>query len=382
MSGMRVFDLASRPTLRQPPPVTVNGTVIDQAAIAREAQHHPAGSAREAGEAAARALVIRHLLLEEAGRLAIEGVPEVDDEGRRETPEEARISTLLRQEVQVPEADREAARRFYLQNRARFTSPDLYEAAHILFRPMPRTRWPTGRPASRRRLPSPSSPRGRSGSLHSPARRRPAPSAASGGNLGQVTGDAVTPAFAEALRRAEPGRVHPEPVETPYGVHVLRLERRSRAKCCRSRWSRSGSGSGWVPGSGGLPCASTCRSSSAGPRSAASSSMAPARRSCSSEGRDAGRADRKPDRAGVAEAALIEAGELALLARLNDAAGRLDTDPAGLASYIVRTWLTRADDEAWLRLIGVMNRSEMPGLAALALMLGQALAELDTLAAH
>ena len=27
MSGMRIFDLESRPKLRQPPPVTVNGTV-------------------------------------------------------------------------------------------------------------------------------------------------------------------------------------------------------------------------------------------------------------------------------------------------------------------------------------------------------------------
>ncbi len=80
---------------------------------------------------------------------------------------------------------------------------------------------------------------------------------------------------------------------------------------------------------------------------------------------------------GVAEASLVEAGELALLARLNDAAGRLASDPGDLASYIVRTWLARADDEAWVRLIGVVNRSEVPGLAAVVMMLEQALAELD-----
>ncbi len=80
---------------------------------------------------------------------------------------------------------------------------------------------------------------------------------------------------------------------------------------------------------------------------------------------------------GVAEATLVEAGQLALIARLNEAAGRLDTDPGDLASYIVRTWLARADDDAWLRLVGVMNRSEVPGLAAVVLMLEQALAELD-----
>jgi peptidyl-prolyl cis-trans isomerase C len=226
MSGMRIFDLESRPKLRQPPPVTVNGMVIDQAAIAREAQHHPAGSAREAGEAAARALVIRHLLLEEAARLEIEGVPEIDDEGRRETPEEARISTLLRQEVQVPEADEAAARRFYTQNQRRFTSPDLYEAAHILFSADAADPVAYGR-AREQALAALARLAEQPQRFAAMARDVSAcPSAASGGNLGQVTGDAVTPAFAEALRRAEPGRVHPEPVETPYGVHVLRLERR------------------------------------------------------------------------------------------------------------------------------------------------------------
>ncbi len=223
---MRIFDLESRPRLRPQPAISVNGTVIEQSAIAREAQHHPAGSAREAGEAAARALVIRHLLLEEAERLGIVGVPETDGEGRRETPEEALISTLLRQEVQVPEADSETARRFYLQNEARFKSEDVFEAAHILFSADRSDSEAFGRARERalaalgvlREAPE------RFGEL---ARELSAcPSASADGNLGQVTADSVTPAFAEALRLAEPGRVHDEPVETPYGVHVLRLERR------------------------------------------------------------------------------------------------------------------------------------------------------------
>ncbi|HRY26050.1 MAG: hypothetical protein H6852_07290 [Geminicoccaceae bacterium] len=85
---------------------------------------------------------------------------------------------------------------------------------------------------------------------------------------------------------------------------------------------------------------------------------------------------------GVAEATLIEAGELGLLARLSNAAGMLDADIGDLTSHIVRTWLARADDEAWVQLIGVMNRSAVPGLAALVLMVEQALAELDTTTAH
>ena len=223
---MRIFDLENRPRLRPQPTISVNGTVIEQSAIAREAQHHPAGSAREAGEAAARALVIRHLLLEEAERLGIEGVPETDGEGRRETPEEALISTLLRQEVQVPEADTETARRFYLQNEARFRSEDVFEAAHILFSAdrSDASAFGEARERALAALAVLEAAPERFGDL---AREFSAcPSAQAGGNLGQVTADSVTPAFAEALRRAEPGRVHGEPVETPYGVHVLRLERR------------------------------------------------------------------------------------------------------------------------------------------------------------
>jgi len=80
---------------------------------------------------------------------------------------------------------------------------------------------------------------------------------------------------------------------------------------------------------------------------------------------------------GVAEAALIEAGELALLSRVEDAAAGMGTSSGELAAFVARRWLAAAGDEDWLRLIGVMGRSDQPGLAAIALMLEQALAELN-----
>jgi peptidyl-prolyl cis-trans isomerase C len=45
-----------------------------------------------------------------------------------------------------------------------------------------------------------------------------------------VTAAQVTPAFAEALRAAVPGRVHPDPVESDYGIHLLMLEQRIDAR--------------------------------------------------------------------------------------------------------------------------------------------------------
>ena len=93
-----------RPAMAPPARVSVNGTVISRDAITREIQNHPASKPMLAWQQAARALVIRELLLQEAGRLGIEADPLTDDEGRRETDEEAQVRTLVEQEVHVPSA--------------------------------------------------------------------------------------------------------------------------------------------------------------------------------------------------------------------------------------------------------------------------------------
>lgn len=52
------------------------------------------------------------------------------------------------------------------------------------------------------------------------------PSAEQGGNLGQITPGQTTPEFEVALRDLEPGETTSASVETRYGVHIVRLERR------------------------------------------------------------------------------------------------------------------------------------------------------------
>lgn len=104
----------------RPAPVSVNGVAIPRDAIAREAQHHPAPKPIAAWQAAARALVIRELLLQEAGRLGIAPEPAADAQGRRETDDEAMMRALVEREVKVPVADLESCRRYYDNNRARF----------------------------------------------------------------------------------------------------------------------------------------------------------------------------------------------------------------------------------------------------------------------
>src|SRR5690606_7494464 len=115
--------------------IVVNGVEIADSAVNAELQYHPASTLDQAREAAARALVVRELLLQAARHLGVDEVePAVDPKtGRRETREEALIRTVVEQEVTIPMPDESACRRYYENNRRRFRSEDLFEAAHILF---------------------------------------------------------------------------------------------------------------------------------------------------------------------------------------------------------------------------------------------------------
>ena len=121
----------------KPVTVSVNGVAIARDAIVREMQHHAAPKPIAAWQQAARALVIRELLLQEARRLAIAPQPASDSDGRRETDEEAIMRGLVDREVVVPQADDETCRRYYQRHQAQFRSPDIFEAAHILFAARP-----------------------------------------------------------------------------------------------------------------------------------------------------------------------------------------------------------------------------------------------------
>lgn len=214
------------PDMPQPKPVSVNGVVIPRDAIAREVQHHPAERPIAAWQSAARALVIRELLLQQARRLAIAAAPRSDDAGRRETDEEALIRILVEHEISTPEPDAQTCRRYYDNNRKSFRSPAVYEAAHIL---LSAGRGDTAAVERARTL---------ADALLAELRADPhrfaelarahsaCPSAALGGNLGQVSARQTTPEFEQALEAMAPGSISREPVATRYGFHIIRLDRR------------------------------------------------------------------------------------------------------------------------------------------------------------
>ena len=210
----------------KPVTVSVNGVAIARDEIQREMQHHPAGKPITAWQQAARALVVRELLLQRARHLALTPEPVSDQGGRRETDEEALIRAVVEREVAVPEPDDETCRRYYEQNTTRFRSPDIYEASHILFAASPDDREAYAQA------------RTDAGAVLATLRDKPesfaalakaysrCPSSEQGGNLGQLTKGQTTPEFERALVSLAPGKLCAEPVATRYGFHLIRLERK------------------------------------------------------------------------------------------------------------------------------------------------------------
>jgi peptidyl-prolyl cis-trans isomerase C len=205
--------------------VSVNGVTIRHDEISREAQNHPAPTPIAAWTAAARALVVRELLLQEARRNGLEPQPLSDGEGRTETDDEAAIRALVEHEVSTPTPEEATCRRYYEQNLRRFRSADLYEAAHILI---------AAHPDDRKAY---AAARAQAEALTAALRDAPlrfaefalehsaCPSKALGGNLGQLSPGDTTPEFDAALAAMVPGQTSAEPVASRFGHHIIRLDR-------------------------------------------------------------------------------------------------------------------------------------------------------------
>jgi peptidyl-prolyl cis-trans isomerase C len=209
-----------------PATISVNGAVIPRAAITREVQYHPTASPSTSWRKAAEALVLRELLLQEARRQALSAHPMVDEKGRRETEEEALIRGLVDGEIAAPTPSEQELRRYYDANRARFRSAEIVEARHILIaaRADDAAAYAAARQkaeALARQLAAEPKLFGALAKAHSDCA-----SSGEGGRLGQLTAGETTPEFAAALGELGEGETTKTPVETRYGFHLVRLDRR------------------------------------------------------------------------------------------------------------------------------------------------------------
>ncbi len=217
-------DLLERPDVR------IGVEEISAERIANEMQHHAASDADSAWEEAARALVVRNLLLGEARRQELTAGKLCDRQGRVLNEEDALIETLLEQEISIPQASEKEARRFYEQHRENFTSDTLIEAEHILFSASPDDTLNynialSDARALIRTLKQEPHRFGELARVHSAC-----PSKEQGGCLGQISHGQTVPEFEEVLFELAEGELADEPVRSRYGVHVIRAGRRVEAR--------------------------------------------------------------------------------------------------------------------------------------------------------
>ncbi len=220
---------SSAPSPRPPAPdfpdVRVDDVEIEAEAIARELQHHPAADPVEAWTAAARALVVRELLLRRARLLGVTARSDPDDD-LGEAPDEALVRGLLDRELAPAEPDESECRRYYEGQRERFRTPEMFEAAHVLIEP--ETDDAVGWAAAEAQVRRLADQIGQSRPAFVQAARAwsTCPSAQQDGSLGQVRRGELAPPVQAALEDTPAGTNRAEPVRSRFGWHLLRLERR------------------------------------------------------------------------------------------------------------------------------------------------------------
>lgn len=287
----------------------VDGQLLTRQEIAAEVANFPAATPAESWQAAERALTLRLALRARASRLGVVATPQADPDGRLETDEDAMLRALLAREVTVPAPDEAEIAAWYHAHPSHFRTPDLFEASHILFAADPGEA--EQRAQAWRRA-------GETAELLAadPARFAAIAaevsacgSARQGGSLGQISGGETAPAFDAALHALAPGEIS-APVETRFGVHLIALARRE-------------------PGQQ-LPLTTV---------------------------RDA-----------IAARLMARAGHRATadyLARVmaEAAIGPAPDSVEPAATAALRSFVTGAGDDAWLQLIGTINRSPGTGVA-------------------
>ncbi|MGZ5920222.1 MAG: peptidylprolyl isomerase [Rhizomicrobium sp.] len=211
-------------------PIKLNGVVLPSHMIAAEAQHHPSQSPPLAFQAAARAIIIRTLLLEEAKRDGIVAEPAFVAPGKRELPDEACIRAFIETRIPVVEPEEPQCRAFYDADPSRFRSPDLFEASHILFLAHPHDAKAYAEAVARAEEIIAELSRS-PGKFEAIARERSeCDSRANGGRLGQIVRGETVPEFEQALQKLDEGQVAATPIQSRYGAHVLKLDARARGE--------------------------------------------------------------------------------------------------------------------------------------------------------
>jgi len=335
------------------------GVEIPESLLATELQNHRAQSLSEARALAGRALAAKAVLLARGRELCLLAEPERNGDGQEETPEEALIRAVLSEGVEAEPPSQEAIRAVYDGNPDGFRSPPLLEASHILIAPCEHNpqAWEAARlealvliadlidrPSQFARV---------------AAGRSACPSASEGGSLGQLGPGDVLRVIWDALVDMDTGTIGAEPVASEHGWHVLRLDHRSDGErlpfdYVRPHIAMQLEARAWTQAAAVFV-----------DRLLSESAARPG--FCLTE---SGELDTGEGTIARADGLLGEALGNARLAydalsskareRLEHAASESSEAAEDLLARSIRTFLSKADDEAWTQLISRLRDSEAP----------------------
>lgn len=210
--------------------IRVNGIAIEQDAIEREQSRH--SRSPDPMRAAVDALVMREVLMQAArskladAEAALQAIGAKPDYESERFVEEALIERLIEQEVVKPELAADECEAYYHANLAQFRSDDLVEASHILFEAAAGQVQPALRQQAEAVL---NEVRQQPEKFAELARAHSAcTSAEVGGSLGQLSRGDTVPEFELVVFALQPGQC--ALVETRFGFHVVRVERRAEGR--------------------------------------------------------------------------------------------------------------------------------------------------------
>lgn len=203
------------------PVIRVGDTQLTEADIARETPFHPSATLAEAQLKAARALVVRELLGQRATLLGFH-VSNEDDSDQA-------VAALLERELNVPEPDEAACRRYFETHRERFSEPTRLRVRHILLPAAPEdarardAHYRLGEELLGELAEHPER-------FTELAQRHSAcPSKDQGGELGWLTSGQTVAELDQALQRLPVG-LHERPLASRYGWHLISIDERLERK--------------------------------------------------------------------------------------------------------------------------------------------------------
>ncbi|WP_299794425.1 peptidylprolyl isomerase [uncultured Shewanella sp.] len=202
------------------PVIRVNGVTIEETDLANELQYHANSNFDLVVQQAGQTLVIRQLLIEQAQK---HGFDVTGDN------EEAGVQQLLETQVSYDDPKEEDCKRYFDNNREKFTTMPLMEVDHILLAAAKddidgRDDAKTDALDIISRLQKDPSLFAELAKHHSAC-----PSKDTGGSLGQISNGQTVPEFEKQLMLLPQG-LAPKPIESRYGFHVVNIARKIDGK--------------------------------------------------------------------------------------------------------------------------------------------------------